>query len=233
MTEHWNLRLHLEHVLRGLQDQEVRTTLDQPLRLLEETLHQVFEAEPAQLRVLRGGEQSGGTDRAGDESRATVARLRAVGGAAGDRGGGTVHLQRLVGDPPFLEADPGGLEGVGLDHIGAGVEVGVVDRLDHVGPREAQVVVAAFPALAAEIIRLQLTGLDLRAHGSVEEQDVVPKGVENTAGHPEFTSIKHGCERRKPQLIGAGFARQTSRAMSPDGSRLGLRHVAELVLGCD
>src|SRR5207253_2339826 len=85
----------------------------------------------------------------------------------------------------FLEADARGLEGVGLDHVGPGLEVRDVDLLHHVGAGEAQVVVAALPALAPEIVGAEPPRLDLGAHGAVVHQHALAKGGEKTAFHGE------------------------------------------------
>jgi hypothetical protein len=52
-----------------------------------------------------------------------------------------------------------------------------VDRLDHVGAGDRQVVVAAFPALAAEVLGAEFAGLQLGAHRAVEKQNAVTQRV--------------------------------------------------------
>jgi hypothetical protein len=63
-----------------------------------------------------------------------------------------------------------------------------VDLLDHVGPREAERVVAALPARAAEVGGPQLARLDLGSHRPVEEEDVALKGIEEAGSHEKETS---------------------------------------------
>src|SRR5690606_33382372 len=81
------------------------------------------------------------------------------------------------------ERDRGGVEGIGLDQVGAGVEVGGVDRRDDLRPgQRQQVVVAALvvagigEALAAVVGLLQPVALDHGAHGAVEHQDAAGEG---------------------------------------------------------
>ena len=77
-------------------------------------------------RVVGGGQVAGRADRAGDE--AVLAD-----GLAGDLGGLAVDLERVLAQAPLLELEPRGLEGVGLDDLGAGLEHRRVDALDDVG----------------------------------------------------------------------------------------------------
>src|SRR6185369_16235931 len=74
--------------------------------------------------------------------------------------------------------DRGRGEGVGLDDVGAGLEVRAMDRADHVGPRQdEQVAVAALragmvlEARAAEVRLLERVALDHRPHRPVEDED--------------------------------------------------------------
>ena len=61
-------RLHLEDVLRGLDDDQVGAALDQAARLLGEDLDQLAEGDVAQGRVVARGQEAGRPDRAGDEA---------------------------------------------------------------------------------------------------------------------------------------------------------------------
>ena len=50
--------LHLEDVLRGLDDEEVGAALHEPLRLLSEHLHQLGERDVAEGGIVRGGQEA-------------------------------------------------------------------------------------------------------------------------------------------------------------------------------
>ena len=91
--------LDLEDVLRGLDDQQVRAALEQALGLLGEDGDELAEADLAEARVLGGGEEAGGADRARDEA-VLADRL------AGDLGGPAVDLQRVLADAPLVELEP-------------------------------------------------------------------------------------------------------------------------------
>ena len=78
--------------------------------------------------------------------------------------------------------DRGGREGVGLDDVGAGHGVAVVDVLDRLRLGEDQQVVVALlvagaapKAIAAEVVLAEAEALDLRAHGAVEDQDALAR----------------------------------------------------------
>jgi hypothetical protein len=166
-----DLRLHLEHVLARLEDQHVGPALDEPERLIEEAAHEVFQRQLAEIGILGRRQHARWAHRARDEARPAVALLVPARDVARDRGGGAVDLARPLAQPPFVEPDARCLERVGLDRIGARVEVGGVDRLDHVRPRDRQQVVAAF--LAVEVRRGQVAGVDLRSHAPVVDEDAL------------------------------------------------------------
>jgi hypothetical protein len=72
--------------------------------------------------------------------------------------------------------DAGGAEGVGLDHVRARLQIGVVDRADDIGPGDREQVVIALLVLrqietAAIIGFLELVALDRGAIAAVEDED--------------------------------------------------------------
>ena len=123
------------------------------------------EGDVAEGRVGGGGQEAGRADRAGDE--AVLARR-----LAGDFGRLRVDLERVLAEAPLLELQPRALEGVGLDHLGAGLEHRGVDALDHVGAVEDQRLVA-FALEAAVVLLGQLELLQGRAHAAVEDDDAL------------------------------------------------------------
>jgi hypothetical protein len=103
-----------------------------------------------------------------------------VGQAAREPGRGDVELVGQLGQAVFALRDARAVEAVGLEDVGAGLEVGLVDAADHVGPRDAEQVVVALEvlgvageALAAIVGFDQLAALDHGAHGAVEDQDAL------------------------------------------------------------
>jgi hypothetical protein len=116
---------------------------------------------------------------AGHEAR-LVGRAELVAGRARQLGGFEVHLARQVGHLVVFLRDGGRAEGVGLDQVGTGREVGLVDVADDVGPRQRQQLVVALDvalevleALAAVLLLGELEALDHRAHRAVEDGDAL------------------------------------------------------------
>ena len=70
------------------------------------------------------------------------------------------------------------LERARLDDVAADGEERLVDRLDDVGPRENEVVVAPFERLSAEIFRRRVVALDVRPHRAVEDEHALRERVE-------------------------------------------------------
>ena len=62
-------------------------------------------------------------------------------------------------------------EGVGLNDVGTGGEIGAVDIVDDVGAGFYEVLVAAFERGSTEIRSGKIAGLKHGAHGPVEGQD--------------------------------------------------------------
>ena len=158
-------RLELEHVLRGLDDDQVDATVHEPVRLLGEHLEQLAEGDLTEGRVLARGEESGRTDRAGYEPLLT-------GRLAGDLGCLDVDLAGVVLEAPFGELQSRGLEGVGLEHLGAGVEHRGVDAFDHVGSVQDERLVAA-AGEPVVVLEAQIELLERRPHAAVEDDDAI------------------------------------------------------------
>ena len=106
-----------------------------------------------------------GADRSGHEHRPTGR----VGHAAGDRRAGAVDLADLVGQAVFLQARPVGAEGVGRQHIGPGLAVVAMDRLDQFRIGEAE--------LVERTVREDVVPVDLGAHCAVEDEHAAGQGV--------------------------------------------------------
>ena len=136
--------LDLQRVLAGLDQQHVRAAGDQALGLDGEGLLQLAVADMAEARQLGAG-----ADGADDET------LPAVAGEALDRLAGEarrtlVDLQRAGLKPELGQGEGRAAEAVGLDGVGTGLEVALVDAADEVGPAEVQDLRAVL--LAPEIV---------------------------------------------------------------------------------
>ena len=131
--------------------------------------------------------------------------------ASGDLGAGLAELVHVILEPALALRDRMRREGVGRHEVGAGLEVGTVDRLDVVGPREAENVdvatqilrMTASEACAADVLLGQPERLHLRAHGAVEDDDPLgeqccqsvcrahgpPSTSPSTAGRPRLRAV--------------------------------------------
>lgn len=175
-------RLGIEGVEDGFDQDQVGAAGDQAAGRLDVVGDQLIEGDVAIARVVdvRG-------DRAGAAGRAEHASDEAwlvrcfqglgIGHAAGDPRAFDVHL---VGQRFHAVVGLGnlrGVEGVGFEDIGPGVEVGLLDRGDDIGlGQQQQIVVAldvAWPigkARATIVVFLQTVALDHSTHASVEDQ---------------------------------------------------------------
>ena len=167
--------LDLEDVLGGLDDDQVGAAVDQPLGLLGEDLDELAEADLPERRVLGGGQVAGRADRAGDEAML-------AGRLARDFRGLGVDLDGVVGEAPLAELDPRALEGVGLEHLRAGLEHRGVHALDHVRAVEHERLVA-LALQAAVVLARQLELLERRAHAAVVDDDALGDRFQVVAGH--------------------------------------------------
>ena len=128
----------------------------------------------------------GGADRPGDEAAL-------AGRPAGDLRRLRVDLESVLAETPLVELQARGLEGVGLDDLGAGLEHRGVDALDHVGAVQHQRLVA-FALQAAVVGGAQVELLERRAHPAVEDDDpFAGRGYEVSLG--AHSSILHRSRR--------------------------------------
>ena len=161
----------------------VGAAVDEAARLLLEGVAQRLEGDRAQRRVVhvRRDRQHlvGRADRAGDEAR-LVRRLRGPGRghAPGDARALDVHLVDVRLEAVVALGDGGRAERVGLDEVGAGGEVGVVDAGHDVGLRQHQDVGVALQVVAvigeagAAVVGIrEAVPLHHRPHRAIEDED--------------------------------------------------------------
>ena len=206
-------RLGVQRVEDGLDQDEVGAAFDKPADLAGIGGAQVVEADGAEAGVVdvrrhRGG-AVGRPEGAGDEAALAVLGLGPVAGAADEFGAAAVEvvdplLHRVVG----LGDDRRG-EGVGLDDVGAGDGVAVVDLLDRLRLGEDQKVVVALlrvavdgaGAVAGEVVLAEPEPLDLRAHRAVEDQDALTR-CRGQGGERVLVGLGFGHGSRPPRRIG-------------------------------
>ncbi len=136
------------------------------------------------------------------------AHCHRVGFAARELRRGHVELVHRVFCPIVALRDHLGVERIGLEQVGTGLEVAAVDLGDDVGPRDGQEIIVATQILGmraeplpAEILLLQRVRLDHRAHGAVEDEDALRERVAKlgkafpTIGHSEKKDPRRQCGR--------------------------------------
>ena len=179
-------RLGVERVEDGLDEEQVGAAVDQ-----RSCGGQVGVGELLVGDVAGGGVVDVGADRRGARGRAEragdVAPAAGRGGdlvadRAGQPGGLVVELVGQLLHAVVAERHRVGVERVGLDDVGAGLEVLPVDAGDDVGLRDRQQVVVADQVgrpvgepLAAVAGLVGPVPLDGRAHGAVEDHDPLPQ----------------------------------------------------------
>ena len=123
--------LDVQRVLTGFQQQEIRAAFDETGGLIVVRSGQIVEGDP----TGNGDGLGGGTHGAGDEA-GLVGCTCAVGSLTGDGGGGPVNWAGFVGEIVFSENDGSSAKGVGLDDVGSGIEIPLMDIGDDVRPGE-------------------------------------------------------------------------------------------------
>ncbi len=142
------------------------------------------------------------------------------GGFARQFAGDLVDLEGAFGEVEFAQRDRRGAEGVGLHHVGAGLEIAAVDFAHQVGARQHQNVGAV---LAAPVVLLdiQRQRLDAAAHAAVAQQHVVAQGIEQmgTGHRVAFSARVRAWSRRWLRAVAGGGPdadRQRTREWSLD-----------------
>ena len=175
-------RLDLQRVLAGLDQQRVDPAGDQAAALFGQRGLERVVGDVAERRQLGAG-----PDRADHVAVTPVGEaLRRL---AGELGGEAVDLVGTVGELELGQRERRAAEAVGLDHVGAGLEIAAMDlphqiragQVEHLGA------VLAPPVVALD---LQIEHLHARAHAAVAEQDLVGEGVEKVGpGHDDPVRI--------------------------------------------
>ena len=199
-------------------------TVEQAVGRLGVRRHELVEGHVAGAGVVDVGRDGrrprGRAERPGDVPR-LVRRLRRglVGHPAGEPGRLEVELVGQLLHAVVGEGHRVGVEGVGLDDVGAGVEVLAVDRGDDVGLGEREQVVVALEvarpvgeALAAVARLGRPVALDRRAHRAVDHQDPLAEQRGELLGGVRADVDGQGCSS------GPGLGHQP-RNVRPGGGR--------------
>ena len=180
--------LGVERVEDRLDEDEVAAAVDEPAGRLEVGRDELVVGDVAGTGVVdvRGDRRRARrrAERPRDVARPVGGALRhRVGLAAGQRGGLEVELVGELLHAVVGQRDRVGVEGVGLDDVGAGLEVLAVDAGDDLGLRQGQQVVVALhvarpvgEALTAVAGLVGPVPLDGGAHRAVDDHDPLAEG---------------------------------------------------------
>ena len=170
-----------EGVEGRLGEDDVDVSLEERLDLRAGVGHHLVEGDVAVAGVVDvAGDRKlfvRRSDRAGHES-GTVGRLGSggVGGVAREFGRGEVQLADPVFEAEVGQGQGGGAEGVGLDDVGPGLQIGRVDPPDRVPLREdedvdavLQILRVVAESLTPEAVLVEPEGVDHGSHGAVED----------------------------------------------------------------
>ncbi len=181
--------LRIQRVEDSFDQKQIRAAVDQTLCGFGVGGDQFVEADIAKARIVHIRRDRcraiGRAEHAGDEAR-FVRRLglEFIRDGARELRGGLVQFVDDVFQVIIGLGHGGRIEGVGLDDIGAGVQVGAVNVADDLRLCQRQQVVVALQvgvmireARAAVVGLFQLVTLDHGAHGTIQDQDAVFKCV--------------------------------------------------------
>ena len=192
-------RLGIQRIEDGFDQQQVGAAGYQAIDGLGVGHHQLVETHIAVAGIVDVRADAAGAvgraEHAGDKARSgRIACRFGIAQPAYQRCRTAVHLVDQRFHAVIGHGDRRRIESVGLDNVGAGIEIGLVNAADHVRARQHQQVVVAFyvagpvgKALAAIVGFLQLVALDHGAHAAVENQDAFGKQGGQAGG-----SIGHG-----------------------------------------
>jgi hypothetical protein len=189
--------LEAEEVELGLDEEEVDASLEETEGRRRVSVPQVPVGDLAE-----GGEFRAGSHGAGDPA-GTLRRGVPVGHLAGDAGAGERQLVGSLGDAVLGEGHGEGPEGVRLHDVDADLEEGGVEVGDDVGAGDVEDLVTPFEPLPAEVGGGEADALEVRAGGTVGDEDAAGQGVEVGAGGRRLRvggvgglGAVHGCSSR-------------------------------------
>jgi hypothetical protein len=180
--------LRLQQVLRGLDEDGVHAAREHAAHL-----GLVGVAQGGERDVAEGGQLGARADRPDHPARLPVGAA-VVRDLAGDAGPGLRQLLDAALDAVLREVAQVGAEGVGLDRVDTGVEVGLVDGPHDVGPGHVEDLVA--PLVALEVVQRRVLCLQHRPHGAVGHHHPLGEGLAEGCG-----GVRHTCAGRHRERV--------------------------------
>ena len=193
--------LGLQQVLAGLDDERVGPTREQALGA-----GLVAVAQGGEGGVAEAGQLRARPHRAEHVAR-PVGRREPVGDLPRDAGAGHGELADAVGDAVLPQGGQVGAEGVRLDGVGAGGEVGLVDLGHDVGPGHVEDLVAALEVV--EVVEGEVEALQHGAHAAVGDDNA---GLQRAA---EIVHLVRIWEDADTPLMRPGLAKRMASRSCP------------------
>ncbi|MNF84085.1 hypothetical protein D3C84_664290 [compost metagenome] len=193
--------LGVQGVENGFDQDQVGAAFDQALGGLGVVLHQFVEGHVAVAGVVHIRRQRAGTAGRAQDTGHEARFIRGfqglgVGDLACQACAFYVQLIRQALHAVVGLGYLGGVEGVGFQNVGAGIQVLLLDRSDHIRATQYQQVIVALDvawpvgkALATVVLLLELVALDHGAHAAIENQDALFEGL--LEGVKASTAIGH------------------------------------------
>ena len=138
--------LDLQHVLAGLDDEEINPSNQKTLRLFGVGLFQGVEID-----VSQGGQLCGGPHRSRHEAR-LFARAVGVGDLPCQLRGAPIQFKGLIFKSVFSEHNARCSKRVGLDNVAAGIKEQAMHALHRIWPGNDEILVTAFQLFTAKIL---------------------------------------------------------------------------------
>ena len=164
--------LGLQQVLHRLDDQEVGAALQQAVRQRLVGVAQLGEPDPTKCDHLGAGAH---------RARHPLVRPVAARDLPGDLGRLHGELVGALGNAVLDEHGGEPTEAVRLDHVDTDREERVVEVVDDVGPGVVEDLGAALELGTAVVVDAQVTLVEARAGGAVEDHDALTYGVQEAA----------------------------------------------------
>ena len=222
--------LGLQDVLARLDEERVGAALEEAGRLLV-----VVGAQRVEIDVAEGGQFGAGAHGADDVAGA-LGRGELLGHLTGQGGRAVVQVVGAVGDAILRQHHAVGAEGIGLDGIAAGGQVGGMDAPDDVRPRLHEDLAA--PLQAGVVLQRRIVRVNGCAHRAVENENAFAKRLAESLcpvqshapiiAHPGRRDEPPGTRRRaSPPPVRAGNGQGTA-GVSPTITLVRRRRSARL-----
>ncbi len=184
-------RLDVPRVLTGFDQQQIRASLNQALRL-----HVVGVAQFRKRDAACHGDRFRGRSHRACYKPRPSGRAELVRCLPGQFRGALVEEMRVRGQSVLGQHDGGAAETVGLDDVRTSLEIFPVNIQDHVGTSANKILVAAFERGAAKIGSAEIALLEHGAHRAVKHENSLREQLPQGLGR--FVQVTHPAKSSAP-----------------------------------